>query len=615
MSTKNSPRRFSWQDYGKDCVQLAVFAFFHLLIAGVCQYLCLRVLQLDFHIREALFSLMLWLAHYGSVFAGVAVIWMLLRFFGKRFSVVFSLISGWLIFLLLIFDTGVFLQWKFHINMPMVALFLSPAGAELVTFPLFMYIVGALGILAAAGIEIFLWWASHKLYFPKTLLTIFVIAVVNFLVFQVWNVFVFYHNRNTYMIRTESVPFFFGLTANDLLKKHGVVRENQSLLMNVKAGALRYPLSPLRFSAEKRPNVLMIVVDSLRADCFNAEVMPKMFHRAEVDGARFLHHYSGGNCTRTGMFTLFYGIPGTYWNAALKSNTPSAVMQAAKAAGYEIGIYSSTLLTNPELHQTVFCNVPDLRLSPRGGGSTSRDQSTIQDMLSFLSQHQKNSKSPYFAVLFLDAIHANFMPKNYPKRFPTDIDTMNYMTLNNSDPTLPGRVLNLYRNCSNWMDFILDDCMQKVSEMGALQDTIVILTSDHGQEANETRTNSWAHNSNYTRYQIQTPMVIWGIPGKKGVFSHVTTHMDVPVTLLRAMGCENPASDFSTGKDLFDPSDRGTVVLSSYLNRGILVDGKILDITQSGASRFYDMDGKKVPGKLPRQNILESLEQMKRYAR
>ncbi|MCQ2351991.1 MAG: sulfatase-like hydrolase/transferase [Victivallaceae bacterium] len=615
MLKKNSSRRFSWQEYRKDCVHLATFVFFHLLIAGVCQYLCLRALQMDSSFKEALFSLMLYLAHYGSLFAGFAAILMLFRFFGKRFSVVFSLISSWLIFLALIFDTGVFLQWKFHVNMPMVALFLSPAGAELVTFPVFMYVVGVLGILAVTGIEIFFWWASRKLYFPKTLLAIFFVAFINFVAFQAWNVFVFYHNRNSYMIRTEAVPFFFGLTANDLLRAHGVVRENQSIELKTKSGALRYPLSPLRFGKQKRPNVLMIVVDSLRADCFNAEVMPKMFHRAEVDGARFLHHYSGGNCTRTGMFTLFYGIPGTYWNAALKSNTPSAVMLAAKTAGYEIGIYSSTLLTNPELHQTVFCNVPGLRLSPRGGGSVSRDQGTIQDMLSFLSLHQKNSESPYFAVLFLDAIHANFKPKNYPNRFPTDLDTMNYMILNNSDPTLHDRVLNLYRNCSNWMDFILDDCLQKLSETDALQNTIVILTGDHGQEANETRTNSWAHNSNYTRYQIQTPMVIWGISGKKGVYSHVTTHMDVPVTLLRAMGCENPPSDFSTGKDLFDSSNRGTVVLSSYLNRGIFVDGKILDITRSGASRSYDMDGKSVPSNCTRENLQDALEQMKRYAR
>ena len=40
--------------------------------------------------------------------------------------------------------------------------------------------------------------------------------------------------------------------------------------------------------------------------------------------------------------------------------------------------------------------------------------------------------------------------------------------------------------------------------------TIVVVTSNHGQEFNETQSNSWGYDSNYSTYQVQVP---WCWPG------------------------------------------------------------------------------------------------------
>ncbi|WP_438876470.1 sulfatase-like hydrolase/transferase, partial [Bacillus cereus group sp. Bc253] len=79
----------------------------------------------------------------------------------------------------------------------------------------------------------------------------------------------------------------------------------------------------------------------------------------------------------------------------------------------------------------------------------------------------------------------------------------------------------------------------------------MVITSNHGTEFNETRSNSWGANSNFSRYQLQVPMVIYW-PGKvPAVFTHRTSHLDFSVTLLQdLLGVSSNPSDFSSGKNL-----------------------------------------------------------------
>ena len=62
------------------------------------------------------------------------------------------------------------------------------------------------------------------------------------------------------------------------------------------------------------PNVLVIVIDAMRADVLEPATAPRMSEFAR-GATRFASHYSGGNASRAGMFSIFYGVPATYWDA------------------------------------------------------------------------------------------------------------------------------------------------------------------------------------------------------------------------------------------------------------------------------------------------------------
>ncbi|WP_369597194.1 sulfatase-like hydrolase/transferase, partial [Vibrio sp. 03_296] len=80
---------------------------------------------------------------------------------------------------------------------------------------------------------------------------------------------------------------------------------------------MNYPLAPLQTQPVEKPlNIMLLVVDSWRADTFNADNTPNMWKYAQ-SGVVFNNHIATGNATRTGIFGLFYGIPGTYWHGFL----------------------------------------------------------------------------------------------------------------------------------------------------------------------------------------------------------------------------------------------------------------------------------------------------------
>src|SRR6202034_2864034 len=104
---------------------------------------------------------------------------------------------------------------------------------------------------------------------------------------------------------------------------------------------------------------------------------------------------------------------------------------------------------------------------------------------------------------------------------------------------------------------------------GVLNKTIIIVTSDHGQEFNDNHLNYWGHASNFTPVQTQVPFIVhW--PGQTPrVFSYRTSHYDVVPTLMQSvLGCLNPPSDYSIGYSLFDPTPRPYIIVGSYIYSG-----------------------------------------------
>ncbi|MEZ5598502.1 MAG: hypothetical protein R3E84_19360 [Pseudomonadales bacterium] len=91
----------------------------------------------------------------------------------------------------------------------------------------------------------------------------------------------------------------------------------------------------------------------------------------------YRQHYSGGNGTRMGLFTLFYGMDGSYWQTILDERRPPLLLRRLNDLGYRFLAQTAARFSYPEFDATIFSGLQADRLHEDSAGPTGlRDRST-----------------------------------------------------------------------------------------------------------------------------------------------------------------------------------------------------------------------------------------------
>ena len=523
---------------------------------------------------------------------------------------------------ILFIDTLVFAQYRFHINAVVLELVLS---GQVVSFPLvtWLTVVGGVIALIAAQYVLIVWLekpaviTQYKLGRKFAIITFFALLATHGI--HIWAAANAYQPVTTVK---RYLPVFYPATSTSMMKKYGWVDEEaiarqNSMKMNKKSD-LNYPLTPLQKEAVDKPiNIMILAVDSWRADTFNAENTPNMWEYAK-NGVVFDNHISTGNATRTGIFGLFYGIPGTYWHGFLANQRSPVLVDRLQELNYEMGIFTAAQLEKPEFNQTVFKNIPNLRIESEGSSPSERDTYLTNDWLEWYSK--RDTSKPAFSFLFYDAPHGYDFPKNYSHRYEPMLDNINYLELNNdSDPSL---FFNRYKTSVHFVDSMAKKVLDKLKETGDLDNTIVIITGDHGQEMNDNRMNFWGHNSNFTNAQVNVPFVIIAPKVSQKtidwIADELTSHEDVVPTLMKNyLGVTNDIKDYSVGEDLLGKHvDRSWIMSSNYSGYAIIEKESILEVGSTGQYQLLDKSNRPVKnGELNYQHLQEALDQISRFSK
>lgn len=366
------------------------------------------------------------------------------------------------------------------------------------------------------------------------------------------------------------------------------------------------------------------MIDSLRSDVVDAITTPNLYKIAQQN-LYYKKHFSGGNTTRSGVFTFFYGIPPIYWKNALYSNLKPALFSILESKGYEILAFASANLFNPEFNRTVFTRINNLRTTSDGTNAKERDNDAISDFLSYLDtqaqkQNSKNDTSPFLSFLFLDQLHASTLTKDDLTQklpYPVVLTEPQYLNLNNTtDPTAS---FDLYRNTAFIVDQQVGKIVQELISRNIWDQSIVIFTSDHGQEFNDTKLNYWGHNSNFTRYQTQIPLIIhWPQKEAKIIDDRITTSYDISATILHDyFKCTNEISDYSIGESLFTPKTsqvQRTFISGSYLENAIISPNQIAVIKATSNIKYLTPDYRNLPkNSIDREVVINTLKLQNLY--
>ncbi|ELH4810461.1 DUF3413 domain-containing protein [Vibrio vulnificus] len=522
----------------------------------------------------------------------------------------------------LFIDTIVFAQYRFHINAVVLELVMS---GQIVSFPLitWLMVIGGVALLLAAQ-----WWTIRwlengapvralKLGRKFALLTFAALLATNAI--HIWAAAHAYQPVTTVK---RYLPLFYPATADKFMRKQGWVDEEalerQKALAFKRKNDLNYPLAPLQTQPVEKPlNIMLLVVDSWRADTFNSDNTPNMWKYAQ-SGVVFNNHIATGNATRTGIFGLFYGIPGTYWHGFLANQQSPVLIDRLQALDYQLGIFTAAQLRKPEFNQTVFTKVENLRIGSEGSRPSELDADLTQDWLAWYDQRDKSK--PTFSFLFYDAPHGYDFPADFEPKYEPMLKEVNYLKLNNdTDPT---PFFNRYKTSVRYVDSMATKVLDKLKESGDLENTVVIITGDHGQEMNDNKLNFWGHNSNFTDAQVNVPFAIFGpgVDAAKMQWSTeaLTSHQDVVPTLMKHyLGVTNDVKDYSVGEDLLgDAVKRDWIISSNYSGYAIITDDNILEVSGGGQYQFMDKTNRQLKDQQPNFTYLQqALEQISRFSK
>lgn len=373
---------------------------------------------------------------------------------------------------------------------------------------------------------------------------------------------------------TLTVPYYTGMTARGLLGAMGV-KVDRAKTFKLATGNLNYPLHPLQVVKPEKPlNIVWLVSESWRADTLDAEIMPHTWAFAQK-AMRFTHNYSGGNGTRVGMFTMFTGIPGNYWFPVLAERKGAPIIDVLKGQNYQMSFYTSAKFSYPEFDATIFSQVPSAQLHeiPGGAPGWEKDQQNVAHLLEFIATRDKSR--PFFTFMFFESPHARYyFPPESAIRHPY-LDDINYFTLSKSQladqmPLIRNRYINSVHHLDSQFGRIFDYLKQN----GLLENTIVLMLGDHGEEFMEN--GRWGHNSAFTDQQTRTPLVLW-VPGMKpSVYEGMSNHMDVIPMLMPILGVTNPKGDYTTGFNLLAGEVRDHAVIAEWSSTAYVdADAKI----------------------------------------
>ena len=156
--------------------------------------------------------------------------------------------------------------------------------------------------------------------------------------------------------------------------------------------------------------------------------------------------------------------------------------------------------------------------------------------------------------------------------------------------------------------------IESLHASGLWDRTVVIVTSDHGFEFDDSGLGYVGHATAFTPHQLRVPLIVhW--PGKSPQeFTHRTSHHDLPPTLLAELfGCTTPPSEYSVGRNLFGGQDWPWLIAGSYTAYAVVTPDTTM-VSQGGLVELRDSQYR-MRGHLDAGVVRDALEAMRRFYR
>lgn len=416
----------------------------------------------------------------------------------------------------------------------------------------------------------------------------------------------------------SNFPISYPLTAKTFMEKYGLLdrqdyQRRREQMTTVESNVIRYPLERLSFSvdaASTQQNLLIVMLDSVRADMLDPVVMPNLYQFSK-NNLNYSHHYSSSNDKMAGIFGIFYGLPGSYARNVRTEGFRPLLIDMLDKKNYRFGLFSADNFANPIYYQSIFGAHLDKAAKITAQRAAQADQQATEKLTSWLSENQDDA--PWFAYLELKNVTHYEQGGDYKRPFQPSLDNQ----LSNVGSQTALLLKNSYNNAAYYVDGLLGNLFATLQQQGQLDNTIIMVTANHGLEFNETGSNSWGSNSNYSKYQLQVPLIVHWPHKAPEQITDFSSHLDIVPTLMENMlAVDSPTSAYASGQNLFELADAQREWVLAGDSRDIVVvqADQTTVVDKFGNYRVYDSNYKLQPEGKPQLSVLmQVMHELQRF--
>ena len=465
---------------------------------------------------------------------------------------------------LLLVDIGIHRQFGFHFNGLVLNLLTTPGGFEsmgldsrtiapvivVLALVFVFHLILALRMPANGGLHKLATWFAQRRFASHWWPAVPVVTLV--VTFFLFGIAEFYQN-NIITSATDTYPIPMRVRMRKFLKLLGCTppprNARQANEFRHAARRLNYPWGDVeRQTPANPPDIIWLVGESLRADLLSPERMPNTWRFAEETGIRFTNHFSGGNGTRPGMFSMFYSLHANAWDNFLNNNRGPLFFDWLIEDNYQLLAQTSAKFTYPEFDRTVFAAFPqECLIEQHKNHPETRDTMAVALLLEAL--RQRDPQRPFFGFIFFESTHAPYSFPEGQAPFKPYQENLNYTNVSSAQRDL---LYNRAANAAFHVDRQLGKIYDFLRENNRLENTIVIITGDHGEEFYEH--GRLGHNSTFVREQT-SPVLVMHFPNvSPAVYEGFSHHTDLVPTLAPWLGVTSPADHYAVGGNLLDPN-------------------------------------------------------------
>ncbi|RXJ73604.1 hydrolase [Veronia nyctiphanis] len=568
------------------------------------------------------YQLLTWIGHFGFLVFALYILIVFPASFvlvSQRLMRLFAIVVSTLGITMLLVDIYAYENLHLHFNLLVWELLISGENTTINTHWQTLFIVVPVIFLFEVGISEWIWRNLRKLSRKKVgfpIAMVFALCFAGSHLIHIWADAFLYSPVTS---QRSNFPLSYPMTAKTFMEKHGFLnrqeyqKRREEQIKKQGNQEVLYPLEPLTYSEDRslsKNNLLIILVDDLRADMLNPIVMPGMDNFAD-NNLRFKKHYSSSNDSMAGIFGLFYGLPGNYARSIRNEGLEPELLKTLKNQGYDFGIFSSNNLEDPIYYQSVFSDSLKTMPTINQPDASLADKKAVELLQNWVGE--KDAKKPWFGFLQLSSVSQYEQGGEYKKPFSPSLEHSEGSVTKYS----PILLKNSYNNAAHYTDSLVTGLLDNLKQSGVLDNTIVVFTSDHGIEFNETGSNSWGSNSNYSQYQLRVPMVIHWPKQDSLAMKDYSSHLDLVPTLMESMlDVSSPAYLYTSGKNMFELSQtpRKWVIAGDSRDIAVIQKDNVTIVDKFGNYHVYDNNYKLQPQGKPQVSVLiQVMHELKRF--